>query len=40
MFQVIGDLPAAPVTTVLGSDQMSVRISWEEPPGQERKQGR
>ena len=30
---VIGGLPDAPETFVLGSDQMSVRISWLEPPG-------
>lgn len=31
--EVIGGLPDAPETFVLGSDQMSVRISWLEPPG-------
>lgn len=30
---MIGGLPDAPETFVLGSDQMSVRISWLEPPG-------
>ena len=34
---MIGELPAAPVTTVLGSDQMSVRISWLAPPGRSMK---
>eukprot|EP00438_Fugacium_kawagutii_P002541 Skav207757 [mRNA] locus=scaffold181:205371:206598:+ [translate_table: standard] len=31
--EVMGGLPDAPETIVLGSDQMSVRISWIEPPG-------
>ena len=31
--QVTGGLPDPPETLVLGSDQMTVRIAWIEPPG-------
>ena len=29
-----GGLPDPPETVVLGSDQMTVRIAWIEPPGE------
>ena len=32
--KVTGGLPDPPETVVLGSDQMTVRIAWIEPPGE------